>query len=257
MDELASYRDDPTLLVYEARDARDVRRIRREVEGRRWAADHGIPTAETVAKARDDRWLVTRWIPEEPSESLDYVAAAHEMAQRIERLPRPRFVTPGSSWRAPRWSRPVRVGRLLAAGLDPRTFVRTRRAYDELPREVTLHNDYHRQNVLNTTAARGHVTVVDWEFTAVGPRHQDMVRLVVDLRDPGLAREAWELLLRSVPGADHAALAAQLRWLALRTYATELTVPRRDRDPAQSARRRARWRDAQEWAGELTPAPGR
>ncbi len=55
MDALKRHREDPGLIVYEASTTRDVERIRREVEGRRWAARHGIPTAETVAKDPDDR----------------------------------------------------------------------------------------------------------------------------------------------------------------------------------------------------------
>ncbi len=258
MGELWRYRRDPAYLVYEADSARDVRRIKREVEGRLWAAGHGIPTARTVASDRAGRWLVTRRIHDEPGEPATYVAAALEMSQRIQRLPPPRFVTPGSSWRAPRWSLPARVGRLLHAGVDLRTFAAVRRAYDRLPREVTLHNDYHRDNVLNTSGALGHVTVVDWEFTAVGPRHQDMVQLVVDLRDDATARDAWDLLVGSVPPADRPALAIQLRWLTLRTYATEVTVAPGAVDPDKCERRRARWLDAQEWAGELAPVgPGR
>lgn len=251
MDDATRFRADPDLVVYKATSARDVRRIRREAEGRRWAAEHGIPTAVTVARDPDDRWLVSRRIHDEGGEPTAYVEAAVEMSRRIQRLPHPRFATAGSSWRAPRRTMPLRVGRLLRAGIDLRAFLAARNAYDRLPRDVTLHNDYHRDNVLNTTAAAGHVTVVDWEFTAVGPRHEDMVRLVVDLCDVTVARAAWDLLVGSVPAADRPSLATQLRWLSLRTYATEVTVAPWELDEAKCERRRARWLDAQAWAGEL------
>ena len=241
---------DPQLIVYEAEEPGDVLRIRREVEGRAWAGRHGIPTAETVAKDPDDRWLVSRRVVEEPRESAQYVAAALEMSRRIETLPHPRFVTEGATWRAPRRSRPVRVARLVRAGVDLRAFTAVRRAFEALPQVVTIHNDYHRDNVLNTSAA-GHVTVIDWEFTALGPRNQDMVRLIVDLQDADVARAAWRLLVESVPAAERPALAVQLRWLALRTYASEVTVPARNLDHVKSARRRARWLEAQRWAAEL------
>ena len=257
MDALERHRGDPSLIVYEASTARDVERIRREVEGRRWAAHHGIPTAETVAKDPDNRWLVSQRIWDEPGESPTYVTAALDMAQRIQRLPHPRFTTAGSTWRAPRRSLPVRVRRLLRAGIGLQAFVVARSAYEQLACDATLHNDYHRDNVLNTTGSLGHVTVVDWEFTAVGPRHQDMVRFIVDLRECVVARNAWNLLVDSVPPADRPALATQLRWLTLRTFASEVTVSPWLLDPAKCARRRARWLDAHEWADELSPArPG-
>ncbi len=253
MDALKRHREDPGLIVYEANTLRDVERIRREVEGRRWAARHGIPTAETVAKDPDDRWLVSRRIRDDPGEPSTYVAAAFDMAQRIQGLPHPRFTTAGSTWRASRWSLPARVRRLLRAGIGLRTFVVTRSAYERLSCDTTLHNDYHRDNVLNTSGSLGHVTVVDWEFTAVGPRHQDLVRLIVDLRDLATARDAWDLLVGSVSAAERPALATLLRWLALRTYASEVTVRPSVLDPAKCERRRMRWLDAQEWAGELAP----
>ncbi len=256
MDELSRHANDPALLVYEARDARDVLRIRREVEGRQWAARHGIPTAETVAKDPDDRWLVSRRIREQRGESPEYVEAALELSQRIQRLPHPNFTTAGSTWRAPRRSLPVRWARLLRAGIGLQTFVATRTAYEDLACDTTLHGDYHRDNVLNTVAELGHVTAVDWEFTAVGPRHQDMVRLIVDLPDVAGACDAWDLLVESVPPADRSALAIQLRWLALRTYASEVTVAPGAVDRARCERRRARWLDAQEWAHELSPPAG-
>ncbi len=247
------YTADTTLHVYEAEDARDVRRIRREVEGRQWAASHGIPTVETIDKDPDDRWLVSRRVWDEPGEPATYVVAAQEMSQRIQRLPHPHFATSGQAWRAPRRSLAVRVARLLRAGVDLPAFASTRSAYERLACDTTLHGDYHRDNVLNTTGSLGHVTVIDWEFTGVGPRHQDMVRMVVDLRDVAVARDAWNRLVGSVPSADRPALAIQLRWLALRTYASEVTVPPSRLDPVRCERRRARWSDVQEWAAELAP----
>lgn len=255
METLTTFLDDPDVVVYRAAGPADVRRIRREVEGRRWAASHGIPTVETVAKDDDDRWLVSRRVVDEPGEPMAYVERALEMSQRIQRLPHPRFASEGATWRAPRRSVAVRVTRLLRAGIDLRTFAAARSAFDALHREVTVHNDYHRENVLNS-GAMGRVTVIDWEFTDVGPRHQDMVRLIVDIRDPTTAREAWRLLVASAPPADHPSLAVQLRWLTLRTLASEVCVPPRVLNAAKVAHRRSRWADAQAWADELAPPTG-
>lgn len=258
MTALSRHAADDTVHVYEAENARDVRRIRREVEGRRWAASHGIPTVETLDKDPDDRWLVSRRVWDEPGEPARYVVAALEMSQRIQRLPHPHFTTPGQAWRAPRRSLAVRVARLLRAGIDLQMFATTRNAYERLACDTTLHGDYHRDNVLNTTGSLGHVTVIDWEFTAAGPRHQDMVRLVVDLRDVAVARDAWNLLVGSVRRAERPALAIQLRWLALRTYASEVTVRPSRLDAVECERRRARWLDVQDWARDLAPIePGR
>lgn len=240
------------LVVSTARTPDGLMRIRREVEGRDWAAAHGIPTAETLAADLDDGWLVSRRVVEEPGESPEYVVAALEMSRRIEALPHPLFASAGATWRAPRRTLPVRVARMTRAGLDLATFAAARRAFEVLPKVVTVHNDYHRQNVLNTVSL-GHVTVIDWEFTAVGPRHQDMVRLIVDIHDPATAYFAWRLLVDSVPRADHPALAAQLRWLTLRTYGTEVTVDPKVFDPAKSERRRQRWLEAQQWADDVAP----
>jgi hypothetical protein len=254
VDTLSKYVEDPELVVYVATNPGDVLRIRREVEGRRWAASHGIPTAETVARDVGDRWLVSRRVADEPGEPATYLAAALEMSQRIQRLPHPCFATSGSTWRAPRRSVPLRVARMAQAGIDLRAFVTARGAVEVLPHDTTVHNDYHRQNVLNT-AALGHVTVIDWEFTALGPRHQDMVRLIVDIQDASVAQAAWLMLVDSVPPADHGALAAQLRWLTIRTYASEVTVSRRALNAVKCAHRRERWRHAQSWADELSVDP--
>ena len=242
--ELDAFRTDPDVIVYEALERGDVMRIRREIEGRQWARAHGLPSAQTVAVGPGDRWLVSRRVADVPGESLDYVVAAFELADRIGRLDAPRFLTRGADWRAPRWSVLPRAVRLAKAGVDPGTFLALRRAATTLPHEVTVHNDFHRDNVLNSQGTDP-VTVIDWEFTSRGPRHHDQIRLIVDIIDDGLALAAWELLLSSAPVAEHPAMAAQLRWLALRTYASEVVVP--VIDAAKARRRWSRWQQARVW----------
>lgn len=249
--DLAAYRDDPDLVVYEYGGPGDDMRVRRELEGRRWAAEHGIPTAETVAFDPAFRWLVSRRVEDEAEESMAYVEAALEMAQRIARLPTPRFSTEGGSWQTPPRGRLRRALLLARHGIRPDAFLAARSAALGLGHSTTVHNDYNRQNVLNSVATAGHVTIVDWEFTGVGPPHHDMLRLIVDLQDPGLARSAWDLLVSTAPRSDHAALSAQFRWLAIRTLGSEVIVPRRDRNLPKTAHRKARVELAHTLADEL------
>lgn len=252
---LARFIEDAGLIVDEARSPRDVQRIRREIEGREWAAQHGIPTAEIVAKDAEGRWLVSRRLTDAPGESTAYVASAFEVSERIQALPLPRFVTAGGSWRAPRRSMPLRVGRMMRAGIGVRAFLAARRAFEMLPSDRPVHNDYHRHNVLNTTAL-GHVTVIDWEHAGAGPRYHDMIRLVVTIPDVAVAHLAWRMLLDTVPRRDHSALAVQLRWLALRTYVSSINdSPRESHRPAEHPRR-VRWLHALEWADDLTGERG-
>ena len=246
------YLTDPDVVVDEARTSTGVIRIQRELAGRAWATRHGIPTAETLAADPEGRWLVSRRVADEPGEPWSYVTAAFEVGRRIEELPRPSFVTTDASWRAPRRTVALRVARMLLGGIDLRGFVATRTAFEQLPCDATVHNDFHRSNVLNSGSRDG-VTVIDWELTSTGPRHQDLVMLVVDLVDPQLARAAWQLLVDSVPAREHPALATQLRWLTLRTYASEITTAQIPSNPAKTERRRLRWVHAQDWAAELAP----
>lgn len=246
----SKYLDDPDVVVDQARSNAGVLRIRRELAGRAWATQHGIPTAETLDADPQGQWLVSRRVADEPGEPWSYVTAAFDVGRRIEELPCPSFVTTEATWRAPRRTVALRVARMLLGGIDLRAFVAARTAFEQLPRDATVHNDFHRSNVLNSATPQG-VTVIDWELTSLGPRHQDLVMLVVDLVEPHLAHAAWRLLADSVPAAEHPALAAQLRWLTLRTYASEITTAQIPSNPAKTERRRMRWVQAQDWAAEL------
>jgi len=247
---LRSFLGDPDLVVFEATGPDDVRRVRREVEGRRWAESHGIPTAEVVAKDPHDRWLVSRRVDDVPGESPAYVEAALEVSERIQSLPHPRFATPAATWRARRRSVPLRLARMLRYGIEPRAFAAARNEFVQLPSDTTAHNDFHRDNVLNTSAL-GHVTVIDWEMASVGPRHHDAVMLIVDIGDASLAHATWRTLVDAVAPGERASLATQLRWLALRTYASDVAVPPREREREKCEQRRTRWKEAQQWADEL------
>ena len=252
VDTLATFLTDPDLVVFRATSTADVQRVRREAEGRRWAAGHGIPTAEIVAVDPDHRWLVSRRAVDEPGETLAYATAALDVADRIQALPHPRFLTAAATWRAPRRTVPVRVGRMVRAGLELRAFLATRRAYDLLPRDATVHNDFHRHNVLNSG---GGVVVIDWEHAGTGPRHHDAVRLVVTVADTSVAEATWANLVDAVPRGERPALAAQVRWLAMRTYASEIAGAPQLVDPVKLGRHRRRWHLAQQWALELSPEP--
>jgi hypothetical protein len=245
LDEL---RADPTLVVDVASGPEDRGRILREVEGRLWAVENDIPTAETVAVGRHGTWLVSKWLDDRPGVSLSYLAAALEVAERIQRATRPGLLPTRDAWKAPRSAALGNAARMLAVGVSPREYVATRAAARAQPCTAMVHNDFHRSNVLDQGDAGG-VAVIDWEYLTPGPPHRDFLQLLVNVRDDDLAHQGWELLLHSVGRDGRAAIACQFPWLALRTYASELSQP--DVDPAQRAHNRKRWRQAKEWSACL------
>ena len=247
---------DPHIIVDVAKSPDDRARILREIEGRAWATRHGIRTATTVAQADDGAWVATERLVNEPGNSMTYVESAWETADRLSRLDDPGFLTASATWRAPRLTVPVRAWRLVRSGIRPHTFVQTRRAAAALPDDAMAHHDYHRNNVLNTPS-RGGVTVLDWEYTGPGPRHLDILQLIVDLEPEDVAEAAWLLLVDHAPVQDRHLIAVQLRWLALRTWATEAHLPSFAATPAKAARRRRRWVLAQQWADEIDPGAAR
>lgn len=246
---LDEVRADPTLVIDEARGARGRVRILREVAGRRWAVTNGIPTAETVAVGRDGNWLVSRRLEDRAGLTSDYLAAALEAAQRIHRATAPEWAPVPDVWKAPRSAALGNAARMMAVGVSPREYVATRAAAQSLPPTGMVHNDFHRDNVLHQ--GDGAVAVIDWEFLAVGPPHRDFLQLLVNVRDDDLAHEGWEMLLRSCGPMAYAAVARQFPWLALRTYASELTTSGPDRDPVQRAHNRKRWQQAKKWSACL------
>lgn len=249
----SEFESDADVVVDRADSASARHRIRCEVLGRAWAASHAIPTAETVAVAADASWMVSRRVVDQPGESLEFVRQALATAARIEPLTAPVFEGQARDWRAPRRTAPVRLGRMVAAGIEPRAFVKARRAVEALPQDATVHHDYHRGNVLWTPATAGGVTVIDWELLGGGPRFHDAVRLIVEIVDPAIAYEAWDGVVAKAAPGDRSGLAAQLRWLALRTLASAVTAPADDRDAEELARLRERCRVAVDWSAEAAP----
>lgn len=245
---VAAFLHDPEVVVHEATSRTDRDRIRREVEGRRWATKHGIPTAETVAVGPDDAWIVSRRLVDRPGESLPYLEAALEASFRIQRAPAPEMQLSSDAWSAPRSAAVGNAVRLAAAGVMPWEFVRTRATAEAVPSTVTIHNDFHRNNVLR--AADDAVAVIDWELLSPGPIHRDFLLLLVGVRDDALARQGWEMLRAATPRAEHAALAQQLPWLALRCYAIEICEADYRR-PTELAHHRRRWGQARAWAAEV------
>lgn len=237
---------DSGFVLDQAVDRRGRARIRAEVEGRAWARRHAIPTAEIVAHDPHWSWLISRRVAEEPETSMAYLEAAFDASLRIQSAVEP-CSRKHTAWRAPRWTAPIRVGRMLAAGIDPKGFVEARRAASRLPHDAPTHNDFHRGNVLNHVHETGQVAIIDWELMTTGPRHHDMVQLIVDLADSTAAKAAWDLLVSQTSPWEHDALAVQLRWLAIRTYASDVCGPRDDRDADKLRRRRARLREVETW----------
>lgn len=218
------------------------RRLELEVTGRRWARNGGVLTPSVLAVAPDHAWMIGRAVENLVRGGPAFVAAALHAADAIARLPAEPAPVGTTSWRAPRHSLPLRVGRLARYGVSPATFWSTRRAAARLaPRdEVPVHGDFQCNNVLFDASA-GELAVVDWEFRGRGRRYTDATRLLATLLDPEDATYGLERLLEEAPPRHRARIAVELRWQALRVYCAEATQPRHLRDEVQLGTLRDRW----------------
>lgn len=235
----------------------DRARIRREVDGRCWANDLGLHTPEVVAHHPEGAWLASRRVLDAPEAGVDYLHAALAVAERISSAD-PALLPSVTShgWRSHSFSRPLRAVVFVFAGIDLGTFVRGRNLARGLPQEVVVHGDFHRANILNSTCEPEQVSIIDWEHLSRGPRYHDAVRLIGTLDTDTLMQAGWEKLVASAPHAHWAAIAVQVRWLALRTFAGEASEVWPNRESAQIVRFRRRYAVAVDWARELERASG-
>lgn len=231
-------------------DEQGRRRNRLEVQGRAWAQRHGIRVPVIVDHDPTGAWLVSEDIISDPQRGKDYVDAGLTAADRIGRM-RP-WSPPDemSGWRAPRRGRARRAAQLWRGGIDPRQFIRDRGAAMGLPARVAVHGDLYDSNVLFTKGEEA--ALIDWEHAGTGPEHSDAMRFVTTLSRDEDAEYALDSVLRRAARSEWESLAIQLRWLALRRYADQITSDSRSTWGQERAHDvRSRWLQAAQWADEI------
>jgi aminoglycoside phosphotransferase len=211
---------------------------RLEEHGRRWAAGAGVRTPRILSfdePAGD--WLVSEMIDVAPARGADYIGAALELAERIERTAPPIGAPVATSWRASRRTRPARLARACAAGLPVQLWLQVKRAVASLPRGIAAHGDFHSRNVL--VARHGGVAVVDWEYLAPAPRHTDVLRFWSTLDHPADRGLVLDRVMSPLSRSERADFGLLALWLALRLFAENVSSPRRARHPGNTAHSRA------------------
>lgn len=237
-------------IVFRAGTADERRRLRRELSGRRWAADCGIPVPPVLDAATDGSWMISALAVARPSTGRGYVDAALTVADRIAAQDPPPTGDGPSGWRARPWSRPVRALQLRRAGISPTGFRSERAHAAALAPTGAVHGDFHDGNVLALEPVA--VTIIDWEHLTRGPRFADHVRLIVTIDDPADALHGLHRLLEGSTAEERRSIAVQLRWLSTRHLADHITAPH---VPAQRrAEVRDRWRAAHRWARQVDEA---
>jgi hypothetical protein len=196
-------------------------RIQEEAARLKWAARQGIP----VPAVRDSRpeWLVTeRAADDGATGGRRYVEAAVAAAQAISTAtePPPSVRGPLPSHGGGRWAGMVRLSRIVRSPLSPREFRRARAAAAALPQKALAHGDFVLHNIL-FDAARGTVTVIDWEFLRYAPAHFDLLLLWPRLAAEEDRAVVMEAVLRTTQ--DRRAVGALHHWLSVRLLADLVT----------------------------------
>lgn len=242
------------VIVDVARDATGRHLNGLEVFGRRWAASHGLPTARLHAADPHGAWLVGEFVASGEPGGPDYVAAALEVARGMAALPAPRGGPAPVTWRASRRTLPVRVARLVAAGLPLQRWRAARAAALALPDEVTAHGDYYFRNVLWAGADEG-VRLVDWEYLGRAPRHADPLRLWSCMKAEADRNLLVEELLRVAPAGERRPIGLLAHWLGLRLFAENVSAPRAHRNPEDARHARVMMREGRDLAVRLGAWP--
>ena len=242
--------NDPALVVATARTADERRRLQREELGRRWAAEHGIPTPAVVASDPDGRWLVGERVEEAGVVPL---GDALEIAARIARAPVPDLGIAPSTWRASPLTRPLRALMLPTVGVSPMTFLRVRAAAADLPRDHSVHGDFHPGNLLRSGAGP---VVVDWEHLGAGYARADELRFLttqpLDVSIPEV-----ESMMLSAGRVERRRIVACFRWLTLRNLAGHADLARHRTHLEDVAVLRERWRVVDAFAEASIGGSGR
>ncbi len=225
-----------------------------ELNGRRWAEREGLPTAPLLAGDLEaGGWLVGALVPLVPATGAQYVAEALEVAARLARCAPAGGGPVATSWRAPRRTLPLRVLRLVAAGIRPLEFAAVRSAASRLPRAAVAHNDYTFRNVL--LDADGGVRLVDWEYLGAGPCYGDELRLWTTLKDPADRALVLEHLLRPLSPRTRADVGLLALWLALRLHAENAAAPRVEQNALDRRHAAAMVQEARQLAARLGAWP--
>jgi aminoglycoside phosphotransferase len=207
--------------IHIAHDDRTRSRIREEAERLAWAARNGIPVPSVVEQR--DGWLATsRAVNDGVTSGRPYVEAAVEAARAIGAAAEepPSLRAPVAAHGGGRWAGLVRLSRIVRSPLSPAEFRATRAAAAALPRDTLAHGDYVLHNIL-FDASKSAVTIIDWEFLARAPAHQDLFLLwprLEEAEDRALVLEEVERTTK-----DRRAAGVLHHWLAVRLLADLVT----------------------------------
>ncbi|TQS45502.1 phosphotransferase [Cryptosporangium phraense] len=213
-------------------------RLARELWGRGWARQVGVPTVPVLDAGEDGSWLIAEWWKPSPPSGEDFLDEALTAALRIAGSPPPEPGPPQALWVSDRRAAPIRLARGVIGGVPTRPWLAARRAAAALPTVPVAHGDFYHRNAL-WCPERGGLHVVDWEYLGPGPRHGDLVRLWTLLpsrsdRDALLTR-----ILALAPEAEHREIGVLALYLALRLLGENVKGPRRDRHRADIDHARA------------------
>ena len=215
--------------VHIAHDDRTRARIREEAERLGWAARNGIPVP-SVVDVRPSWLVTTRAVNDGVTSGRAYVegaiAAARAIAAAAE--PPPNLRAPVAAHGGGRKAGLVRLSRIVRSPLPPGEFRAVRAVAAGLRRDTLAHGDYVLHNIL-FDAARGTVTVIDWEFLTRAPAHQDLLMLWPRLEEPADRALVLEEVERTT--GDRRAAGVLHHWLAVRFLADLVTkAPPREWD---------------------------
>jgi tRNA A-37 threonylcarbamoyl transferase component Bud32 len=212
--------------IHIAHDDRTRARIREEAVRLAWAARNGIPVPAVVEAGPD--WLITtRAVNDGVTGGRAYVEAALSAARAIAGAaePPPSLRPPVAAHGGGRWAGLVRLSRIVRSPLRTAEFRAVRAAAAGLARDTLAHGDYVLHNIL-FDAARGSVTIIDWEFLTRAPAHQDLLMLWPRLEgadDRALVLEEVERTTRDRPSGDLRSAGVLHHWLAVRYLADLVT----------------------------------
>jgi len=229
-------------------------RLRRELWGREWARQVGIPTVPVLAADPDGGWLVAEWWRPARPAGAGFLDDAVATALRIAGSPPPPPGPPPAVWTSPRWVAPVRLLRGAVGGVPTRLSLAARRAAAALPDVPVAHGDFYHRNAL-WCPERGGVHVVDWEYLGSGRRHVDLVRLWTLLPQRTDRDALRDRILALTPLDEHRDIGALALYLALRLLGENVKGRRGDRHRADVDHARTIQPEARELARALDAWP--
>ena len=229
-------------------------RLRRELWGRRWARQVGIPTVPVLSADPDGAWAVAEWWRPAAPAGPAFLDDAVAIALRIAGSPPPQPGPPPARWTSPRRAAPLRLARGVLGRVPTRLWLAARRAAAALPEVPLAHGDYYHRNTL-WCPDRGGVHVVDWEYLGTGHRHGDLVRLWTLLPDRADRDSLRDRILTLSPASEHRDVGVLALYLALRLLGENVKGARADRHRADVDHARAIQPEARELARDLGAWP--